>query len=451
MDTQDDRDRVDGDASSSGDMDTNPAIDRPSTEGPWVSNTLGDSVGQPLDVRVVFMTHYIPLYQVRVLQSIAASVREFHVLLSTPIEPNRDFQVDWSGLNVNVQKNFMLRRPWKHTSGFVDDLYVHFPTDTQAQLRRLRPDVVMSLELGARSVGAAQYCRRNPDAKLILCTYMSEHSEQGRGWMRRVLRRRLIRQADAVTYNGPSCLRYLRDRLLVPGPKLFPLPYAADDRVFAVDPPNSATSDGSRPLGKLLCIGQLSDRKGVIPLAEQLVAYCRQNPNRHIELTFAGDGPKRHELESMVTPDNLQFRLIGNVASTELRKTLAVHDAVISPTLADEWLLVVNEALHAGVPVIGSVYAQAVTTLVQDDVNGWRFDPLKDASIASAMDRYFDTNDVAWNAMRQAAFQSVRERTPHWAASGAIRAIHALKADPWRLPDPELRSRMTAKLAVSQP
>lgn len=392
-----------------------------------------------MDTRVVFMTHYIPLYQVRVLQEIAASVREFHVLLSTPIEPNRDFQPDWSGLDVTVQKNIMMRQPWRHHAGFTDRLFVHFPTDTQQQLRRLQPDVVMSLELGARSFGAANYCRRNPDTKLVLCTYMSQYTEQGRGWMRNRLRRRLTRQADAITYNGPSCFRYLRDELLVPGPKLFPLPYAADDRTIERGP---VERDESSLRGKLLCIGQLSERKGVLPLAKQLVEYCSANPSRQIQLTFVGDGPKRGELESIACPANLDLRLLGNRPAAELAELMCESSVVIAPTLADEWLLVVNEAMHAGVPIVGSVYAQAVASLVRDGVNGWQYDPLNPATLFDAMEWYFSTDDAELAQMRVQTRRSVAERTPTWAAAGAIDAIEASVAAPWREPDPELRASL---------
>ena len=43
------------------------------------------------------------------------------------------------------------------------------------------------------------------------------------------------------------------------------------------------------------------------------------------------------------------------------------------PTLADEWGVVVNEAMAAGLPVLGSIYSQAVEELVEDGVSGWVF------------------------------------------------------------------------------
>lgn len=372
-----------------------------------------------LDARVVFLTHYIPLYQVRVLQTIAAAVRDFHVLLSTPIEPNRDFIPDWAGLDVAVQDTWTIRRQWKHQAGFDDPLYVHVPYDTTRRLRALKPDVVMSMELGVRSVGAAMYCRRNPKSKHVLCTYMSERTEEGRGWMRRQLRRRLVKSADAITYNGPSCLKYLK-QFGVEGKPLFHLPYAADDRTVYQGP---LSKDDATTRYRLLVVGQLSDRKGVLPLLRQVADYCLRRPNRQIELVFAGDGALKSQIQNYQCPSNLNVKLLGNVTPDDLAVWMLRCGALVAPTLADEWMLAVNEGLQAGLPVIGSTHSQAVTTLVKDGVNGWQYDPLEEGSLALALDSYFSESAESLASMRATARQTVQERTPEWAASGGLDAI----------------------------
>lgn len=132
---------------------------------------------------VVFLTHCIPLYQVRVLQSIAASVRDFPLLVGTPIGPNRECEPVWSGLDVAVQRTWAFRQNGKHrkldhAGDFRDSSYGHVPQDTVRRLKASRPDVVMSLELGSRSLGAMTYCRRHPETKSVLCTYMRERIEK---------------------------------------------------------------------------------------------------------------------------------------------------------------------------------------------------------------------------------------------------------------------------------
>ncbi|MFG0291151.1 MAG: glycosyltransferase family 4 protein [Rhodopirellula sp. JB044] len=394
-----------------------------------------------LDARVVFLTHYIPLYQVRVLQEISRGLQQFRVLLSTPIEPNRDFRLDWSGLDVEVQKAVTIRRRWRHrNAGFEDPLYVHVPYDTLGQLKTLRPDVVISHELGARSLAAAHYCRRS-GAKLVLATFMSEHTEQGRGWFRHRIRKHLIARADAITYNGPSCRKYLLS-LGARDEQLFHLPYAADDRNFS---DVSVVRDEPSVRRRLLCIGQLSERKGVLPMIEQLSEFC-ERAQQSLELTLVGDGPLRSQVEQIgrrhaaAEPDTpearLQIHVLGNRPASELPSLMSQHGAVIAPTLADEWLLVVNEAMHAGLPVIGSVYAQAVLTMVKDDENGWQYDPLRrsglssegdiPASLQSVLSRYLDLDDYEIEAMRANAVRTASAYTPARSACGALRAIRSV-------------------------
>ena len=363
----------------------------------------------------------------RVLQSIAASVRDFHILLSTPIEPNRDFAPDWSGLDVTVQDTWTVRHRWKHRAdkksvGFDDQLYVHVPYDTSSRLRALKPDVVMSLELGARSMGAIRYCQKHPESRSLLCTYMSEHTEKDRGWLRRKLRNRLVKRADALTYNGPSCKDYLNS-LGVSDDRLHHFPYAADDRTVYMGP---LERDENAVRKNLLCVGQLSERKGVVLMLNQLAKYCRQHDKREISIRFAGSGPAKSELKSIDVPSNLRVEFLGNMPPDDLAVEMIRSGALIAPTLADEWMLVVNEALQAGLPVIGSIYAQAVTTLIEDSRNGWKYEPSSESSLFNALDSYFNASSEQIAAMRWTARESVADRTPQWAAAGAVEAIRSV-------------------------
>ena len=351
------------------------------------------------------------------------------VLLSTPIEPNREFQLDWGGLDVSIQKTVTFKRRWRHrgaemSTSFVDPLYVHVPYDTTRQLNALQPDVVMSLELGARSLGAVRYCRRNAKSKSVLCTYMSEHSELNRGWARESLRRHLIRRADAITYNGPSCRRYLQ-RMGADTDRLYRLAYAADDRTAYQ---GDVSRDEAATRSRFLYVGQLTDRKGVLPMIRHLAAYCIENPNRHIDLRLAGEGPLRNAIDDIAKPSNLTVQLLGRVPADQLSDQMLQCGVTIAPTLADEWLLVVNEALQAGLPVIGSIYAQATTTLIRDGINGWQYDPVDPNSLAKQLDRYFALPSTELESMRIRCRQSIEHCTPDWAAEGAVHAIADLAA-----------------------
>ena len=150
---------------------------------------------------------------------------------------------------------------------------------------------------------------------------------------------------------------------------------------------------------------------------------CKLNSHRNIEAIFAGDGPLRPQLESFQAPPNLKLTLLGHVPSHELGNWMHQCGATIAPTLADEWLMVVNEALHAGLPVLGSIHAQAVTTLVKDGVNGYQYDPYIPDSIGCALNKYFELTSEELETMRVVSRESVANLTPSHVASCAISAM----------------------------
>ena len=57
----------------------------------------------------------------------------------------------------------------------------------------------------------------------------------------------------------------------------------------------------------------------------------------------------------------------------------------------DEWGVVVNEAMSAGLPVMGSIYSQAAVELVSDGANGWLFDPRSEQNVYATLDRALST------------------------------------------------------------
>ena len=75
------------------------------------------------------------------------------------------------------------------------------------------------------------------------------------------------------------------------------------------------------------------------------------------------------------------------------------------PSLADEWGLVVVEALSQGTPVVGSIYSEAVASLVAPGVNGFSFAPDDPTQFASALDDAAQLSVDDWHSASAAAAQ----------------------------------------------
>ncbi len=185
-------------------------------------------------MRLAFVTNCIPPYHLPVLELLAARHKQFRIFVSTQMESNRSWTVDWHGLDVVVQKTLTLRGRWRHPQGFEEPLYVHLPLDTVHQLRRFGADVVITNELGIRTLLAVVYTRLRRQARVIAWTEVTEVSEQGRGLARKLLRKVLRSRIDAFLALGSGGVRYIKS-LGVDEKKIFKLAYTTDVQRFAAN------------------------------------------------------------------------------------------------------------------------------------------------------------------------------------------------------------------------
>jgi glycosyltransferase involved in cell wall biosynthesis len=286
--------------------------------------------------------------------------------------------------------------------------------------------------MGARSLQAVAYARwtRTPVAVWAM---LSEHTEQHRSRLQRAARRWLVKRADAIIVNGESGARYFHG-FGVPDEKLLRVHQTLDMTPFLALSLNAGEKETAGAL-RLLHVGSLSERKGVRQLVSALKTIADAGRiHRPVHLTFVGDGPLRSELETVchTIPQGQQLQIVftGPVPYNELPKYYAEADVLLFPSLGDEWGLVVNEALAAGGPVLGSTYAQAVSELLRDGVNGWVFgaaratDPKSwDAGLTAGLERVLETDAFRLHEMKHAARASVRELTPEHAAARIVQRL----------------------------
>lgn len=358
-------------------------------------------------LRVALLTNFVAPYRVPLFEALRARVGHLRVFASTPIEPNRTWTTYRGGLDVTVQRTITLRKRWRDAAGFTDTGYVHFPYDTLAQLRRFRPDAIISSELGLRTALAAVYKQRHKGVRLVIWATVSEHTESDRGLLRSLIRPRLLRYADAVLVNGASGARYVA-KLGVPRERVTLAPYTTDVGAFQT---LRRVRDGRCAI-RLLFAGMFVERKGLMPFLAVLRRWADAHPQSHVQFDIAGDGPLRPQLEAFVGGKHLAVKVLDPVPYDRLPELYAGADIFVLPTLADEWAVVVNEAMAAGLPVLGSRHSQAVEELVTDAETGWTFTPENDESVYDALDRALGTSADTRQRMGTDARQRVLKLTP---------------------------------------
>lgn len=369
---------------------------------------------------VVVLTNYLRRHHALVFEEIRKHVGKLTVLLSTTMEPDRDWDPQWGDLDVRVQRNWMYTARWRHSSGFEEPNYIHIPIDTVRKLRELKPDIVFSYEMGMRTAFSGLFRMLHRKVPLVMVGNMADHIESERGIGRRTIRRFVRNRVDFATYNGPSCKRYL-EGIGFTQDQLFHFPYCIDvDKTYKG--PQRFNDDQHR---HLIYTGAISSRKGIVPFIESLVSYLNANPSCNVTLSIAGNGPLQDEVKKTQS-DQLTIKLLGNCDSDEVSAAYQAADICAYPTFGDEWGLVPIEAMASGLPVLGSILAQSVEATVVDNVNGWRFDPREKASMVDAIGQALRATSSELQSMSTAARESVQDLTPQVSASkfcGLIRTI----------------------------
>jgi glycosyltransferase involved in cell wall biosynthesis len=125
-------------------------------------------------------------------------------------------------------------------------------------------------------------------------------------------------------------------------------------------------------------------------------------------------------------PSNVTLRLLGRRKPPEIAGFYGAAGIFVLPTMADEWGLVVNEAMASGLPVLGSLYSQAVEEFCADGKTGWTFRPDHADEMERALDAALNAPVGVLDAMRVAARRRVAHLTADYVAdqlAGAIRRV----------------------------
>jgi glycosyltransferase involved in cell wall biosynthesis len=168
-------------------------------------------------------------------------------------------------------------------------------------------------------------------------------------------------------------------------------------------------------------------RKNLAGLLEAYRLYRRQvEPLRAWRLVILGEGPERHRLENIILRSGIpDICLPGFRKIEELPAYYGLAGAFIHPALQEQWGLVVNEAMAAGLPVLVSDRCGCVPDLIDPGRTGLLFDPADIPELAQLMMRVSSDN-FDRQAMGAAAQARIGRWGPEKFAEGLLAAIDGL-------------------------
>jgi glycosyltransferase involved in cell wall biosynthesis len=156
---------------------------------------------------------------------------------------------------------------------------------------------------------------------------------------------------------------------------------------------------------KILFVGSNWQRKGGPALLAAFRRLRRKHPQAELEIV--GCTPE-------VTEPGV--KVVGRVPREDLHRHFSQARVFALPTLLEAFGIVFVEALHFGLPIIGTTIG-AVPEMVEDGVNGYTVRPGDADAIADALDRLF-ADDALAQQMGEASYRRAQRFT--WEYAGKL-------------------------------
>lgn len=267
------------------------------------------------------------------------------------------------------------------------------------QVRRRMFDVLDSIRPAAVAVtgwseldalAALDWCAR----RRVPAVMMSESQERDapRNWIKERLKRALVGHCSAALVGGTPHARYI-EKLGMPADRIFTGYDVIDNDWFA----GGAAAARARetelraelrlPWQYFLASSRFIEKKNLERLLRAYSQYRVQAGDAAWHLVLLGSGPLQRSLERCVQELSIAsfVQFAGFRQYGELPQYYGLAGAFIHASTVEQWGLVVNEAMAAGLPVLVSNACGCAADLVQEGRNGFPFDPLRLDQMTTAL------------------------------------------------------------------
>ena len=249
----------------------------------------------------------------------------------------------------------------------------------------------------------------------------SKEDDASRSWWQEKFKSKLIKLYQAALVGGKPHQRYL-EKLGMRVEAIFSGYDVVGNNIFSPTNLKHLPNPINQPY--FLSINRFVPKKNLLFLLASYAEYCQLLGDRAWDLVLCGDGELRPQIETKIAQLNLQHKvhLPGFLQQEELLPYFAHAGCFIHASTTEQWGLVVNEAMAAGLPVLVSNRCGCFEDLIVEGVNGFGFDPGNSQQLTNLMltisAENFDRQKIG-----QAALEHIQKFSPEYFAQSLTQAV----------------------------
>jgi glycosyltransferase involved in cell wall biosynthesis len=292
----------------------------------------------------------------------------------------------------------------------------------------LKPDVVaIPGWADPAALAALAWCRDNRAATVLMSD--SSADDAPRVWWRELIKRSIVKACDAAFVAGTPHRRYMEKlgmpaQRIVTGYDVVDNDYFAERADYAKSRASELRSELGLPPRYILCPGRFVEKKNLFRLLDAQALLAKADPANVLPLVFVGSGPLEQSLRARIAePDFAGHAVIKPFAQYEtLPFIYGLAEGFVIASVADQWGLVINEAMASGLPVLASSRCGAAVDLVIEGETGFLADPFDVASLANGLLKLATLPADARARMGRAGRDHIANWSPESFAAAFVRA-----------------------------
>lgn len=293
----------------------------------------------------------------------------------------------------------------------------------EALLDRSKPQAIVSVGWADRAYQTLlllAHQRRIPVVLMSDSRQRDEPRHGGKEW----LKRQLLRGYSSALVAGQESRDYL-ECLGFP-PAAIHQPWDVVDNSFFAQ----AYSEAPPRQPHFLCVSRLVGKKNHAGLLQAYATYQRQGGIWGLQLVGSGplESSIRTQIATLPRPERVQCLPFCQLE--QLGRLYGQASAFVLASSTDQWGLVVNEAMAAGLPCLVSSACGCSADLIEHGRTGWSFDPADTSELGALMHTAERQSPTQREAMVKAARQKLAAFSPETFARGLHLALEWALAHP---------------------
>lgn len=288
------------------------------------------------------------------------------------------------------------------------------------ELNRIEPDILVLNGYAQPATLSALVWSLLYRKRAILLSE-SKEDDAPRSWGLEIVKRLIIKGYNAALVAGQPHKRYLTKLGITPDAIFLGYDVVGND---AFNPNQIRLLPKTLDRPYFLAINRFVPKKNLLYLISSYAGYRQKAGSHSWDLVLCGDGSLRPQIEQRITELSLQdfVHLPGFLQQDELLPYFAHASCFIHASIQEQWGLVVNEAMAAGLPVLVSNRCGCFEDLILEGVNGFGFDPENRQQLTDLM-LTLTSGDVDLDKMGNAAFEHIQNFSPEHFAQGLVQAV----------------------------